>query len=69
MLTRALHFDHLVLSLGSETNYFGIPGVAEHAVGVKTLGDAVMLRAGVIARLEAARVEPDPDRRKRMLHL
>jgi NADH dehydrogenase len=67
MLTRALPFDHLVLALGSETNYFGIPGVAEHALGIKTLGDAVMLRAGVIARLEAASVEPDPDRRKRML--
>jgi NADH:quinone reductase (non-electrogenic) len=62
-----LPFDHLVLALGSETGYFGIPGVAEHALGIKTLGHAVMLRAGVIAMLEAASVEPDPDRRKRML--
>jgi NADH dehydrogenase len=60
-LTRELPFDHLVLALGSETDYFGIPGVAEHALGIKTLGDAVMLRAGVIAMLEAASVEPDPD--------
>ena len=67
VLTRELPFDHLVLALGSETDYFGIPGVAEHALGIKTLGDAVMLRAGVIAMLEAASVEPDPDRRKRML--
>jgi NADH:ubiquinone reductase (H+-translocating) len=66
-LTRELPFDHLVLALGSETNYLGIPGVAEHALGIKTLGDAVMLRAGVIAMLETASVEPDPDRRKRML--
>jgi NADH dehydrogenase len=66
-LTRELPFDHLVLALGSETNYFGIPGVAEHALGIKTLGDAVMLRAAVISMLEAASVEPDPDRRKRML--
>ena len=67
VLTRELPFDHLVLALGSETNYFGIPGVAEHALGIKTLGDAVMLRAGVIAMLEAASVEPDPARRKRIL--
>jgi NADH dehydrogenase len=67
MLTRQLPFDHLVLALGSETDYFGIPGVAEHALGIKTLGDAVMLRAAVIAMLEAASVEPDPSRRKRML--
>ena len=30
-LRRELQFDHLVLALGSETNYFGIPGVAEEA--------------------------------------
>jgi NADH dehydrogenase len=66
-LSRELPFDHLVLALGSETNYFGTPGVAEHALGIKSLGDAVMLRAGVIAMLESASVEPDPDRRKRML--
>jgi NADH dehydrogenase len=66
-LTRELPFDTLVLALGSETNTFGIPGVAEHALGIKTLGDAVMLRAGVLALLEGASVEPDPERRKRML--
>ncbi len=66
-LSRDLRFDHLVLALGSETNYFGIPGLAERAFGIKTLGDAVMLRAGVIAMLEAASVEPNPDRRKQML--
>jgi NADH dehydrogenase len=65
--TRELPFDHLVLALGSETSYSGIPGVAEHALGIKTLGDAVMLRAKVIAMLEAASIEPDRRRRKRML--
>ena len=62
-----LPFDYLLLALGSETSYFGIPGVAERAHGIKRLGDAVMLRAGVIAMLELASVEPDPVRRKRML--
>ena len=66
-LKRELPFDYLVLALGSETSFLGIPGVAEHALGIKTLRDAVMLRAGVIAMLEAASVEPDPGRRKRML--
>jgi NADH dehydrogenase len=67
LLTRELPFDHLVLALGSETNYSEIPGVAAHALGMKTLGDAVMLRAKVIAMLEAASIEPDLVRRKRML--
>jgi NADH dehydrogenase FAD-containing subunit len=66
-LTRALSFDHLVLALGSETNYSGIPGIADNALGIKTLGDAAMLRAKVIAMLELASVDPDPDRRKRIL--
>ncbi|MGA9996153.1 MAG: NAD(P)/FAD-dependent oxidoreductase [Pyrinomonadaceae bacterium] len=66
-LRRELAFDYLVLALGSETNYFGIPGVAERALGIKTLRDAVILRNGVIEMLEAASVEPDPERRKRLL--
>jgi NADH dehydrogenase len=66
-LSLELPFDHLVLALGSETSYLGIPGLADQALGIKSLGDAVMLRAEVIAMLEIASVEPDPDRRRRML--
>jgi NADH dehydrogenase len=66
-LSLELPFDHLILALGSETSYFGVPGIAEHAHSIKSLGDAVMLRAGLIAMLELASVEPDPDRRKRMI--
>lgn len=66
-LTRELPFDHLVLALGSETSFHGIPGVAQHAQGIKTLGEAVMLRARVIDMLEVASVEPDPVRRQRAL--
>jgi NADH:ubiquinone reductase (H+-translocating) len=66
-LRRELRFDHLVLALGSETNYFGIPGLAEQAMGIKTLRDAVILRNGVIEKLEAASVEPDPELRRRLL--
>ena len=67
LIRRDLPFDCLVFSLGSDTNYAGVPGVAEHAFGIKTLGDAIMLRAAVIALLEAASVEPDPEQRKKML--
>lgn len=67
LIRRDLPFDYLVLALGSDTNYAGVPGVAEHALGIKTLGDAIMLRAAIIALLEAASVEPDPGQRKRML--
>jgi NADH dehydrogenase len=49
-----LRFDHLVLALGSKTNFHGIPGVAEHALSMKTLGDAMMLRNHIIDVFEHA---------------
>ena len=64
---REISYDHLVLALGSETNYSGIPGIRDHAMGIRSLGDAIMLRAGVIAMLKIASVESDTERRKRML--
>jgi NADH dehydrogenase len=62
-----LDYDHLVLALGSETNFFGMQGVAENAVTMKTLGDAALLRARVLGILEAASLEPDAAVRRRML--
>ena len=62
-----LDYDHLVLALGSETNFFGMQGVTENAVTLKTLGDAALLRARVLAILEMASLEPDASVRKRML--
>jgi NADH dehydrogenase len=62
-----LDYDHLVLALGSETNFFGLQGVAENAVTLKTLGDAALLRARILAILEMASPEPDASVRKRML--
>jgi NADH dehydrogenase len=47
-------FDHLVLALGSITNFYGLPGVAEHALTMKSLGDAIHLRNHLIATLEEA---------------
>ncbi len=33
------HYDKLVLALGSVTTYFGIEGMADHAFGIKSLGE------------------------------
>jgi NADH:ubiquinone reductase (H+-translocating) len=49
-----LRFDFLVLALGSVTNFYGIPGLPEHALTMKTLGDAMRLRNHLIAHLEEA---------------
>jgi NADH dehydrogenase len=62
-----LAYDQLVLALGSVTSTFGIPGVAEHALPLKTLEDAERLRNRVIASLELADVTSDPAERARLL--
>lgn len=38
-----LHYDYLVVALGSETNYFGIPGLKENSFAMKTVEDAVRI--------------------------
>ncbi len=52
-----LEYDHLVLALGSVTNYFNLPGLAELALPMKSLPDAIQLRARIIRRLEEANSE------------
>jgi NADH dehydrogenase len=49
-----LEFDFLVLGLGSVTNHYGIPGLQEYALTMKSLGDAMQLRNHLIAHLEEA---------------
>ena len=62
-----LRYDTLVLALGGETATFGIPGLAEHAVGMKTLADAFSLRNRLIEMLERAELEDDPAERAALL--
>ncbi|HET8570621.1 MAG TPA: NAD(P)/FAD-dependent oxidoreductase [Candidatus Limnocylindria bacterium] len=62
-----LHYDTLVLALGAETATFGIPGIEEHAVGMKTLADAFGLRNRIIEMLERAEIEDDPAERQAQL--
>ena len=63
-------FDHLVLVPGSVTRQFDIPGVAEHARGLKTLVEAVYLRDHLLQQLDLADAEPDtPEGRARRAEL
>ncbi len=55
-----LRYDHLILALGSVTNYYGLPGLEAHTFALKSLDDATRLRNHVIALLEQADVEPNP---------
>ncbi|MFC9330406.1 NAD(P)/FAD-dependent oxidoreductase [Kitasatospora sp. NPDC057015] len=56
-----LGYDRLVLAAGSTTRLFDIPGVTEHALGMKTLAQAAYLRDHVIGQLDAAAAAADPE--------
>ncbi|MGW9451406.1 NAD(P)/FAD-dependent oxidoreductase [Streptomyces sp. NPDC055632] len=62
-----LGYDHLVLAAGSTTRLFDIPGVTEHALGMKTLAQAAYLRDHVIGQLDAAAATTDPAERAERL--
>jgi NADH dehydrogenase len=49
---KKLSYNHLLMALGSETNFFSLPGVEERALTMKSLGDAFVLRNQMLALLE-----------------
>ena len=55
--THSLEYDHIVFALGCVTNFYNIPNLAETAVTMKSLGDAIGLRNRLIEHLEEADTE------------
>jgi NADH:ubiquinone reductase (H+-translocating) len=62
-----LDYDALVIALGSVTDFGAVPGMAEHAIGVRSMGDAFYLRNRALSMLEEAVNEEDPLRQKELL--
>jgi NADH:ubiquinone reductase (H+-translocating) len=60
-------YDYLVLSHGSETNYFGLESMRQHGLGLKDIPDAVHIRNHVLTCFEQAMLEPDPEQRRARL--
>jgi NADH dehydrogenase len=56
-------YDHLIVALGSVSRTLPIPGLAEHAIGFKTLSEAIALRNRVVSSLEMAESLEDPAER------
>jgi len=50
--SETLEFDHLIVALGSATADFGVPGVSEHGLGMKSVNEAITIRAEVMRRFE-----------------
>jgi NADH dehydrogenase len=57
-----LFYDYLVLALGSVTNFYNLPGLAENALTMKSLSDAIRLRGRLIKNLEEADFECSSNR-------
>jgi NADH dehydrogenase len=62
-----LPYDHLVLALGSVSNYLGMANIERLAFNFKTLLDAIRIRNHVIEMFERADREPDPSVRRHLL--
>ena len=64
---RVLEANHLVIALGSIPNFYGIPGLQQNCLTMKSVCDAVEIRNRALALLERANAEPDPEERRRLL--
>ncbi len=65
--TETMPYDQLLLALGSTSRVLPVPGLAQHAVGFKSLSDAIYLRNHVVETLEEANATEDPRRREELL--
>ncbi|MDR3558137.1 MAG: NAD(P)/FAD-dependent oxidoreductase [Candidatus Pacebacteria bacterium] len=64
---RTFPYDYLIVASGAKTNVYGIPGVAEHSIMLKTLSDALSLRKRIIETIKTASHTNDPAERKHLL--
>jgi NADH dehydrogenase len=64
---REVAYDHIVAAPGSVSRTLPIPGLREHAVGFKTIGEAIYLRNHVLERLDIAATTTDKAVRARAL--
>ena len=61
---KQIDFDYLILAPGAQYNYFGNDNWAEHAPGLKSIGDALQVRERILLSLEKAEQLDDPKLRE-----
>ena len=61
---RTLNYEHLVLALGSRARLDLVPGMEQHALPLKTVGDAMHIRNMVLRRAARIELESDPHVRR-----
>ncbi|MCS5479450.1 NAD(P)/FAD-dependent oxidoreductase [Corynebacterium sp. YIM 101645] len=65
--TRTFEYDSLIVAAGASQSYFGNDHFAQYAPGMKTIDDALEIRARVIGAFERAELAKDPAQRERLL--
>ncbi len=65
--SREIPYDHIIVAPGSVSRTLPIPGLREHAVGFKTIGEAIWLRNHVLECLDIAAATTDEQTRRRAL--
>ncbi|MDF2192847.1 NAD(P)/FAD-dependent oxidoreductase [Paraflavitalea sp. CAU 1676] len=65
--TGELTYDYLILSTGTQSNFFGMENVRQKAVPMKTINDAIELRNYILQTIEKATVTTDAAERKKLL--
>jgi NADH dehydrogenase len=65
---REIAYEHLVLAFGTRANLELVPGLAQHALPLKLVGDAMFIRNRVLQRVACIELETDPQERARLGH-
>ena len=66
--TQDIRYDQLVFAFGTRANLDLVPGLAEHALPLKLVGDALFIRNRVLQRVARIELETDPGLRRRLGH-
>ncbi|MFY8034453.1 MAG: NAD(P)/FAD-dependent oxidoreductase [Flexibacteraceae bacterium] len=62
-------YDYLVVAVGADTNFFGMPNIEKYAYPMKNVGEALLLRNTLLQNYEDALVATDPELRKALMNV
>jgi NADH dehydrogenase len=65
----SLNYDLLVLAMGVDTNFFGMKHIAQYAIPMKSVAEALSLRNKILQNFEDALIEQDVEKKKAMLNI
>jgi NADH:ubiquinone reductase (H+-translocating) len=65
----AISYDILVMAMGVDTNFFGMKHIAQNAIPMKSVAEALSLRNKILQNFEDALIESDSDKQKSLLNI